>query len=142
MASLFDSCLQVVLADSRLAEGAALYLPSKISHYILYEAVYNNNQEKIEKMVAGWSHETLSFDFFSNPLFRKRKEYSTTCIEASKYYNIISSVDLPERVYHSILAGLFINVHSHLARGIEPSLKHVNMVNISTDSRKGMSCIL
>ena len=133
MATLFDLCVHVILHSPSLSRKAALYLPQKISLCILFEACQNKNFAAVEKLVESWSHPALSFEFFSIPFCRQRRQSSKSCLLTPEYFNVYSSVEFAPCIT-SIAIGLFKNVqrqtserkfcHRHLP------LKEVDMSHI------------
>ena len=128
--NLFDLCVQVILQSPSLSERAALHLPQRIAHYILYEACHTKNFTAVEKLVEAWSHPTLSFDFLSFPFCRQRRELSRTCLLTPEYFNIYSSVELAPCIT-SIAVGLFNNVHQQVCCNDGKSSSHLQEVDIS-----------
>ena len=135
MATLFDRCVHVILHSPSLSEKATLYLPQKISHYVLYEACQSKKFAAVEKIVEAWPHSTLSFDFLSFPLCRQRRESSKSPLLAPEYFDVYSSVEFAPCIT-SIAVGLFKNLHRQICHTARTSnhlqLQEVDISRIHT----------
>lgn len=115
MANLFDLCVSVILQSPTLSEKAALYLPQKLSHYILYKACISKKLATVEKLVEAWTYPTLSLDFMSFPTCKQSRESSNSCLLSPEYFSIYSSVELAPCIT-SIAVGLFNNVYRQVCQ--------------------------
>ena len=129
--SLFNLCVEVVLQSASLSKKAALHLPLRISQYILYEACCSKNFVAVEKLVEAWPHPTLSFDFLSFPLCKRRRESSKSCLLAPEYFNVDSNDELAPCIT-SIAVGVFRNVQQRVYSC--NSLQVVDLSGIRTSS--------
>lgn len=125
---LFDLCVDFILQSNDLAGKAVVHLPQIHSQYLLClglkrlrEGTLTSNSI-LHKLITGWPHSELSFNFRSNPLVIKRlgslqpvgHSWSFGCVEPHVYHNIHG---LSKSRYSScsreIAIGLFNHVYRH-----------------------------
>lgn len=141
--SLFDLSVEAIFKHPKQLGEASLYLPQKISHYLLYLACYSEQFEAVEKIVEHWPHQELNFNFYSNPLCRlKRESEGKGCLEAHEYFNFCTeelSGCIP-----SIAIGLFWKISANLnpvvfssgvaieSQGLKPSKLKLEVVDLTS----------
>ena len=126
---LFDKCIYEVLQTPTLSEKAAIHLPPKVCYHILHRACQSKNFSTIEKIVAAWSHPTLSFNFMSYPL---QSGPSTRCVLAPEYDNVYSGDHLSPSCVTSVAVGVFNHVYRQQVRqGGQCGIVQIQEVDIS-----------
>lgn len=127
---LFDVCLRSILVSPYLLSRAALHLPQKLTHYLLYRAWKSEEAFAVQKLTERWPHPHLSFDFLhTNSLLTRERLASPQCLSAEEYYEPVR-IKRDESITCSvILAGLFMHVHR--SAGTVPTLKSVDLSAIS-----------
>jgi len=126
--SLFECCVQCILRSLYLLRRTPLHLPQRISHYLLYEACKTRNVVAVQNLIEMWPYSNLSFDFLSNPLCRRKKEASSSCLEPHEYYGIFCTDEFAQ-CFLSIAVGVFHNTH-HCLCGHKPTMNFVDVSDI------------
>lgn len=123
---LFDVCLRSILVSPYLLSRAALYLPQKLAHYLLYRAWKSGEAFAVQKLTEKWPHPHLSFDFLhTNSLLMSERLASPQCLNAEEYYEPMC-FKMDESIACSvILTGLFMHVQH--STGMAPTLKSVDL---------------
>ena len=132
--SLFDSCVSCILNSPYLLARASLFLPKKISHYLLFEACEKSNLVAVKKLVETWPHKELNFDFLTNSLCRQWKETSGSCLEPHEYFGIVPIVHKYASCALTVAVGVFDNLLSHATMGAPPSLEVIDLSCIHVES--------
>ena len=128
--SLFDSCVSCILNSPYLLARASLFLPKKISHYLLFEACEKSNLVAVKKLVETWPHKELNFDFLRNSLCRQWKETSGSCLEPHEYFGIVPVFHKYASCALTVAVGVFDNLLSHATlEVIDLSCIHVESAN-------------
>lgn len=133
---LFNDCINVILSSVGLVKLAAVHLPKHISHYILFEACQAKNHGAVEAIVEAWPHPEITFDFMSNGLCRRQKQFRPECIEAHDYFNIFGSNEHTLCI-PSIMLGVFNNIYTSQQTDCEPVLKRVDLSKIEVIEYSG-----
>ena len=139
--SLFDSCVRCILRSPYLLGRASLFLPKKLSHYLLFLVCEEHNLLGVKKLVEAWPHKELNFDFLANPLCRQRKESSSSCLEPLEYFGIVSEFHKYASCVLTIAIGVFDNLLRHVAMGTPPSLEVIDLSCVHVESEDQGECL-
>lgn len=122
---LFDICVELILQSNEAACKAVIHLPQTHAQYLLCLGLKRlregtlSNSSILHKLITGWPHSKLSFNFRSNPLVIKNlgslqpvgHSWSFGCVEPHVYYKICG---ISKSRYSSCAREIGIGLFNHV----------------------------